>query len=61
LITTGSSILRSELKLDNNEYRPHPEQVSAESLEAIRRNAERIEDEEQKAAMLSLAESLKTD
>lgn len=51
----------SLLKLDNNEYRPHPEQVSAESIEAIRRNAEWIEDEELKAAMLSLAESLKTD
>ena len=50
----------SLLKLDNNEYRPHPEQVSAESIEAIRRNAEWIEDEELKAAMLSLAESLKT-
>ena len=51
----------SLLKLDNNEYRPHPEQVSAESIEAIRRNAEWIEDEQLKAAMLSLAESLKTD
>ena len=51
----------SLLKLDNNEYRPHPDQVSAESIEAIRRNAEWIEDEELKAAMLSLAESLKTD
>ena len=51
----------SLLKLDNNEYRPHPEQVSAESIEAIRRNAEWIEDEELKAAMLSLAESLKSD
>jgi len=50
----------SLLKLDNNEYQPHPEQVSAESIEAIRRNAEWIEDEELKAAMLSLAESLKT-
>ncbi len=51
----------SLLKLDNNEYRPHPEQVSVESIEAIRRNAEWIEDEELKAAMLSLAESLKSD
>lgn len=51
----------SLLKLDNNEYRPHPEQVSAGSIEAIRRNAEWIEDEELKAAMLSLAESLKSD
>jgi hypothetical protein len=51
----------SLLKIDNNENRPHPEQVSAETIEAIRRNAEWIEDEELKAAMLSLAESLKSD
>ena len=51
----------SLLKLDNNEYRRQPGQVSAESIEAIRRSAEWIEDEELKAAMLSLAESLKTD
>ena len=53
----------SLLKLDKNEYQHqrHPGQVSAESIEAIRRNAEWIEDEELKAAMLSLAESLKTD
>jgi hypothetical protein len=52
----------SLLKLDKNEHQhqPHPGQVSAESIEAIRRNAEWIEDEELKAAMLSLAESLKT-
>ena len=51
----------SLLKLDNNEYRAHPEQVSDESIEAIRRNAEWIEDEELKAALLSLAKSLKAD
>ncbi len=51
----------SLLKLDNNEHRPHPGQVSAESIEAITRSAEWIEDEELKAAMLSLAESLKSE
>jgi hypothetical protein len=52
----------SLLKLEDNEPRRQtPGQVSAESIEAIRRNAEWIEDEELKAAMLSLAESLKTD
>ncbi len=51
----------SLLKLDNNAYRSPPGQVSVESIEAIRRNAEWIEDEELKAALLSLAESLKSD
>ena len=52
----------SLLKLEDNEYqRQTPGQVSAESIDAIRRNAEWIEDEELKAAMLSLAESLKSD
>ena len=51
----------SLLKLDNNEYLRQPGQVSAESIEAITRSAEWIEDEELKAAMLSLAESLKSD
>jgi hypothetical protein len=53
----------SLLRLDKNEYQhqPPPGQVSAESVEAIRRSAEWIEDEELKAAMLSLAESLKSD
>ncbi len=51
----------SLLKLDKNEYLRPPRDVSSESIEAIRRNAQWIEDEELKAAMLSLAESLKTD
>ncbi len=52
----------SLLKLEDNAYlRQTPGQVSAESIEAIRRNAEWIEDEELKAAMLSLAESLKSE
>ena len=51
----------SLLKLDSNEYQREPGQVSAESIESIRRNAEWIDDEELKAAMLSLAESLKND
>ena len=51
----------SLLKLDNNEQRSQLGQVSAESIEAIRRSAEWIEDEELKAAMLSLAESLKSE
>ncbi len=51
----------SLLKLDNNEYQRQPGQVSAESIEAITRSAEWIEDEQLKEAMLSLAESLKTD
>ena len=51
----------SLLKLDKNEYLRPPRDVSSESIEAIRRNAQWIEDEELKAAMLSLAESLKAD
>ncbi|MBT8433731.1 MAG: hypothetical protein KJN95_03680 [Gammaproteobacteria bacterium] len=51
----------SLLKAGSKEYRPEPAQVSAESIEAIRRNAEWIENEELKAAMLSLADSLKSD
>ena len=51
----------SLLKLDNNENLRQPGQVSTESIEAITRNAEWIEDEELKAALLSLAESLKSD
>jgi hypothetical protein len=50
----------SLLKLDKNEYQREPRQVSSESIDAIRRNAEWIEDEDLKAALLSLARSLKT-
>ena len=38
-----------------------PGQVSTESIEALRRNAQWIEDEDLRAAVLSLAESLKHD
>ncbi len=51
----------SLLKLDKNEYLRQPRDVSAESIDAIRRNAQWIEDEGLRAAMLSLAESLKDD
>jgi len=50
----------SLLKLEQPQSLPQPRQVSAESVEAIERNAQWIEDEELKAAMLSLVESLKT-
>jgi len=51
----------SLLKLDKNDHLRPPRQVSDESIDAIRRNAEWIEDEDLKAALLSLAESLKAD
>jgi sRNA-binding carbon storage regulator CsrA len=47
------------LKLERHQSLPVPRQVSAESVEALKRNAQWIEDEDLKAAMLSLAESLK--
>jgi hypothetical protein len=50
----------SLLKIEQHEHLRPPRQVSAESVEALRRNAQWIEDEELKAAMLSLAESLKS-
>ncbi len=50
----------SLLKLERQHSLPQPRQVSAESVEAIERNAQWIEDEDLRAAMLSLAESLKT-
>ena len=50
----------SLLKLEQHEYLREPRQVSAESIEALKRNAQWIEDEDLKAAMLSLAESLKS-
>jgi hypothetical protein len=49
----------SLLKLERQQSIPQPRQVSAESIEALKRNAQWIEDEGLKAAMLSLAESLK--
>ncbi len=50
----------SLLRLDRNEQRQQaPRQVSAESVESLKRNALWIEDEDLREAMLSLAESLK--
>ena len=40
---------------------PRPERVSARSIEALRQNAQWIEDEDLREAMLSLAKSLETD
>jgi sRNA-binding carbon storage regulator CsrA len=54
------SVPDSLLKIERQQSLPQPRQVSAESVEALRRNAQWIEDEDLKAAMLSLAESLKT-
>ena len=51
----------SLLKIDQKPRLREPREVGAESIKAIRRNAEWIEDEDLKAAMLSLAESLETD
>ncbi|MDH3635037.1 MAG: DciA family protein [Gammaproteobacteria bacterium] len=51
----------SLLKIDKIQTAREPRAVSAESIRAIRRNADWIEDEELKAALLSLAESLKAD
>jgi hypothetical protein len=50
----------SLLKIEQHEQLRPPRQVSEESVEALKRNAQWIEDEDLRAAMLSLAESLKT-
>ena len=49
----------SLLKIERHEHLRPPRQVSAESVEALKRNAQWIEDENLKAAILSLAEMLK--
>jgi sRNA-binding carbon storage regulator CsrA len=49
----------SLLKIQQQPSLQSPRQVSAESVDALERNAQWIEDEGLKAAMLSLAESLK--
>ena len=49
----------SLLKIEQHEKLRPPREVSEASVEAIRRNAQWIEDEDLRAAMLSLAESLK--
>ena len=51
----------SLLKIDQHQTLREPRAVSTESISAIRRNAEWIEDEDLKAALLSLAESLDSD
>jgi len=51
----------SLLKIDKHQTTREPVTVSDESIRAIRRNADWIEDEELKAALLSLADSLKAD
>ena len=50
----------SLLKIERPEHLRPPRQVSAESVEALKRSAQWIEDEDLKASILSLAESLKT-
>ncbi len=55
------SIPDSLLKLDRQEILRQPRKVSAQSIEAIKLNAQWIEDEDLRAALLSLAESLKAD
>lgn len=49
----------SMLKLDQPDKLRDPKQVSAKSIDALERNAKWIEDDDLKAAMLSLAKSLK--
>ena len=49
----------SMLKLEQPDKLRDPKKVSAESIDALERNAKWIEDDDLKAAMLSLAESLK--
>ena len=51
----------SMLKIDSPEIRRKPGQATPESIEALQRSAQWIEDDELRAAMLSLAESLKTE
>lgn len=51
----------SMLKLGSPGVLPKPGQVTAEAIEALQRNAQWIEDDELRAAILSLAESLKAD
>ena len=51
----------SLLKLDRPRAVPEPGAVSSQSIAALERSAQWIEDEELKSAMLSLAESLKSD
>ena len=50
----------SMLQLEQPDKLRDPKQVSAESIDALERNAKWIEDDDLKAALLSLAESLKS-
>jgi len=50
----------SLLKIEQHEHLRPPRRVSAESVEALKRSAQWIEDEDLKASILSLADSLKT-
>ena len=50
----------SMLHLEQPDKLRDPKQVSAESIDALERNAKWIEDDDLKAALLSLAESLKS-
>ena len=51
----------SLLKLDKPDKLPRPEPVSRQAVESLKLNAQWIEDEDLKAAILSLAESLESD
>ena len=55
------SVPDSLLKINQSQTSRAPRAASAESITAIQRNAEWIENEDLKAALLSLAESLKAD
>lgn len=55
------SLPESLLKVGSQYKIPQPEPVSSESIDAIERNANWIEDEDLKSALLSLAQSLKKD
>ena len=48
----------SMLRLNDPVSRPPPREASAASVDAIRRNAEWIEDDELRASMLALADSM---
>ena len=50
----------SMLRLDDPVSRPPPREVSTASVDAIRRNAKWIEDDELRASMLALADSLES-
>jgi len=55
------SIPDSLIKPEKHEHLRQPEAVSTESIAALKRSVQWVEDEELKAALLSLADSLKQD